>query len=95
MDERPPVSPEKLLRQFHDWAEGTELPGRTMSYLKTGSLPELLTDHIDVEEVPRMIEVWDVWEHGKIDPGAVLEALRDSGIEGLLVSVVAGAAASS
>lgn len=94
MDDRPPVSPEKLLHQFRDWLDDTEMPGRTMSYLKTGFLPELLQENIDVEGVVSMIEAWEGWEQGKTHPTAVLEALRDSGIEPLLSSLGAGAPAS-
>ena len=85
MDDRPPPSPEKLLRQFEDWLSGEELPGRTMSYLKTGFLPELLEGEHAAEGVEAMRASWASWEAGTTDPTAVLEVLRDDGLEPLLV----------
>lgn len=87
MDERPPPSPEKLLNQFQDWASETELPGRTMSYLKTGFLPEVLAEQSEVEGVAEMVESWATWEAGKTDPAVVLAVLQERGIEALLAGL--------
>ena len=38
----PPPDPEKLLAQWEEWEKGETPPGRVMSNLKTGGLPELL-----------------------------------------------------
>ena len=85
MDERPPPSPEKLLRQFADWREGEEMPGRTMSYLKTGFLPEILAElDPDTDGLGAMTAAWEQWESGDTDPTAVLDVLRDNGLEALL-----------
>jgi hypothetical protein len=88
MDERPGPSPEKLLRQFADWREGEEMPGRTMSYLKTGFLPEVLAG-VDAETdgLEAMTSAWEKWENGDTDPAAVLDVLRDSGLEDLLAGL--------
>ena len=40
--ERPPPDPEKLLAHWEEWERGETPPGRVMSSLKTGGLPELL-----------------------------------------------------
>lgn len=83
MEDRPAPSPAKLLSQFNDWVEETELPGRTLSYLKTGFLPEVLAEN-ESETTTAMLEEWSHWEAGKTNPQAVLEALRDHGLADLL-----------
>ena len=40
--EMPPPDPEKLLAQWMEWERGETPPGRVMSNLKTGGLPDLL-----------------------------------------------------
>ena len=87
VDDRPPPSPAKLLRQFHDWVEGSELPGRTMSHLKTGFLPDVL-DGVDAGRTERMLAAWAEWEKGPTNPTAVLEVLRDEGLADLLTELV-------
>lgn len=87
MDDRPAASAEKLLAQFRDWASDTEMPGRTMSYLKTGFLPDMLNDQSDADGVSEMLEAWGEWEAGKLVPASVLDVLRDSGIEDLLAGL--------
>ncbi len=47
MDQRPPPDPAKLLAHWNEWERGETPPGRTMSNLKTGGLPELLQQLID------------------------------------------------
>tara|TARA_B100000902_G_scaffold18766_1_gene22466 strand:- start:342 stop:488 length:147 start_codon:yes stop_codon:yes gene_type:complete len=42
MDERPKPDPAKLLAQWNEWESGETPPGRVISNLKTGGLPELL-----------------------------------------------------
>lgn len=40
--DRPPPDPVKLLAQWEEWERGETPPGRVMSNLKTGGLPDLL-----------------------------------------------------
>jgi len=87
MDERPPPSAAKLLTQFEDWSSGTEMPGRTMSYLKTGYLPDVLAEQTSIDGVEDMLTAWQDWEAGTTNPEAVLVALRDAGLESLLVAL--------
>ena len=87
MDPRPPVSPAKLLNQFNDWIEETEMPGRTMAYLKTGMLHEVLGEHADDAGVSGMLEAWALWEKGAVGPAPTLEALRDHGLVDFLISL--------
>tara|TARA_S200000501_G_scaffold80671_2_gene72571 strand:+ start:83965 stop:84150 length:186 start_codon:yes stop_codon:yes gene_type:complete len=42
MDQRPKPDAAKLLAQWNEWETGETPPGRVMSNLKTGGLPELL-----------------------------------------------------
>ncbi len=42
--DRPAPDPRKLLDQWQEWERGDTPPGRVMSNLKTGGLPELLSD---------------------------------------------------
>lgn len=88
MEERPAPSPAKLLNQFNDWVEETELPGRTLSYMKTGFLPEILAES-NVDAAPAMLDAWGQWEAGKTKPQAVLEVLRDEGLADLLAELSA------
>lgn len=88
--ERPAPSPSKLLGQFNDWVEETELPGRTMSYLKTGFLPEVLEGQLaDGEDakITAMLESWAGWEKGNTRPEIVLAVLQDNDITGLLTEL--------
>lgn len=84
MDERPAPAPAKLLSQFTDWLEETELPGRTMSNLKTGFLPEVLADQEPTDAIDAMRQSWDEWEKGRLGPDAVLGVLNDNGLGELL-----------
>lgn len=84
MDPRPPVSPAKLLNQFTDWIEGTEMPGRTMAYLKTGMLHEVLAVQPGGSPAEAMLESWSGWEKGKTRPEIVLGVMRDEGLAELL-----------
>lgn len=84
--ERPAPSPSKLLGQFNDWVEETEMPGRTMSYLKTGFLPEILAEQ-DSDAATAMIESWAGWEKGKTRPEVVLEVLKEQGLVELLAEL--------
>ena len=79
MDERPAPSPPKLKNQFDDWINETELPGRTLAYLKTGFLPEVLADN-ESDATVAMLETWAGWEKGTTEPQAVLEGLREQGL---------------
>lgn len=63
---------------------GNEMPGRTMSYLKTGFLPEVLAEQTSTDGVEDMLSAWQEWEAGTTNPAAVLEALRDAGLESFL-----------
>ncbi len=87
MEERPPPSPAKLRNQFQDWVSETEMPGRTMSYLKTGYLPEILEAQAEVDGVAEMLEAWATWEAGTTDPAIVLEVLKDRGLDALLAGL--------
>ena len=42
MDQRPKPDAANLLAQWNEWETGETPPGRVMSNLKTGGLPELL-----------------------------------------------------
>ncbi len=89
--ERPAPSPAKLLGQFNDWIDETELPGRTMSYLKTGFLPEVLAEKRDAgdegRDIAAMLESWAGWEKGDTRPDIVLEVLKDNDLVGLLTEL--------
>lgn len=94
--ERPAPSPAKLLGQFNDWVDETELPGRTMSYLKTGFLPEVLAerqessedgDSVGNDSVATMLESWAGWEKGDTRPEIVLGVLKDNGLVTLLTEL--------
>jgi hypothetical protein len=84
MDGIPTASADKLGRQFHDWLDGTEMPGRTLAYLKTGFLPAVFDSNAEVEGVAAMQALWAHWEAGKANPTAVLEQLRDAGLDTFL-----------
>jgi hypothetical protein len=87
MEDRPPASAAKLLNQFNDWVAETEMPGRTMAYLKTGMLHEVLAAQADAPNVSAMIESWNGWEKGGVRPEVVLEVLSAEGIVDLLMSL--------
>jgi hypothetical protein len=44
MDERPPPDPRKLLALWQEWETGETPPGRVISNLKNGGLPDLLRE---------------------------------------------------
>ncbi len=89
MDDRPPPSPSKLRTQFADWVDGNELPGRTMAYLKTGFLPEVLGELESTDAIEAIVEAWAGWEKGDIGPDVVLNLLRDRGLDELLAELSA------
>ena len=45
--DRPPPDPAKLLSQWEEWERGETPPGRVMSNLKTGGLPDLLKQLVE------------------------------------------------
>lgn len=90
MPAKPSPSPEKLRSQFNDWIEGTELPGRTMSYLKTGFLDELLSARSEEDEVAPMLDAWSQWERAKLGPAEVLDVLKSNNIDGFLTNLLEG-----
>lgn len=90
MDDRPAPSAQKLQTQFDDWVKGDELPGRTLAYLKTGFLPEVLEDIETTDAIEKIQAAWQEWESGKTDPEAVLKVLKAQGLSDIL-----GALASS
>tara|TARA_B100000686_G_scaffold343899_1_gene425538 strand:- start:840 stop:995 length:156 start_codon:yes stop_codon:yes gene_type:complete len=47
MDKKPKPNPQKLLEQWMEWERGQTPPGRVISNLKTGGLPELLEGLIE------------------------------------------------
>ena len=50
MNERPKPDPKKLLTQWNEWETGETPPGRVMSNLKTGGLPELLEKLVEEQK---------------------------------------------
>ncbi len=85
MDERPAPDPAKLLSQWTEWERGETPPGRTMSNLKTGGLPDVLAAL--AEPRPDLTVPWGQWEKGITGPTAVLEALRDAGLPDALAAL--------
>jgi hypothetical protein len=47
MDQLPPPDPEKLLAWWMEWETGETPPGRVISNLKTGGLPDLLRQLVE------------------------------------------------
>ena len=47
MDKKPKPNPQKLLDQWMEWERGETPPGRVISNLKSGGLPELLEQLIE------------------------------------------------
>jgi len=47
MDQKPKPNPQKLLDQWMEWERGETPPGKVISNLKTGGLPELLEQLIE------------------------------------------------
>ena len=47
MDKKPKPNPQQLLDQWMEWERGETPPGRVISNLKTGGLPELLEQLIE------------------------------------------------
>jgi hypothetical protein len=47
--DRPPPDAKKLLSQWEEWETGETPPGRVMSNLKTGGLPDLLRSLVEDE----------------------------------------------
>ena len=45
--DRPPPDAAELLPQWEEWERGETPPGRVMSSLKTGGLPELLKSLVE------------------------------------------------
>jgi hypothetical protein len=45
--DRPAPDPQKLLTYWQEWETGETPPGKVMSNLKTGGLPELLASLLD------------------------------------------------
>ena len=84
MEDRPAPSPQKLKSQFEDWVSGDELPGRTLAYMKTGFLPEVLEGMDPTDSIGRIQAAWQEWESGITDPEAVLEVLKSEGLADLL-----------
>lgn len=48
--ETPPPDPAKLLESWMEWERGETPPGRVMSNLKTGGLPDLLRQLVDARQ---------------------------------------------
>lgn len=88
MEERPAPSPSKLLAQFNDWVGETEMPGRTMAYLKTGFLSQVLEERGD-DVSAAMLTSLQGWEKGKVRPEVVLAELKELGIVELLTELSA------
>lgn len=45
--DRPPPDPEKLLAYWNEWERGETPPGKVISNLKTGGLPDLLQQLVE------------------------------------------------
>ncbi len=86
--QRPPIDPQKLLAHLDDWKRGEELPGRTLSYLKTGRLPELLDDP-DNDTAAELWAIWEPWEKGKATPADVVAELEAAGLAAFIESTKA------
>ncbi len=82
MDDRPAPDPAALLDKWNGWASGESQPGRTMSDLKTGGLPEVL--EADAADHTALLGVWERWEKGAAAPADVLRALGDGGVADVL-----------
>ncbi len=89
--DRPPFDLAKMLAHLHDWQRGDQLPGRTMSYLKTAGLPIWLAERAAEgdEQAVAMSDSWAPWEKAKAGPQPVLEALVAGGLEDLLAGTAA------
>ena len=88
LENRPAPSPPKLISQYNDWLEGNEMPGRTLSYLKTGFFDEILAEAEESESVLGMRKAWETWERGSVDPKLVLDALKDNGMGEFLAALI-------
>ncbi|HAQ23217.1 MAG TPA: hypothetical protein DGF10_01785 [Acidimicrobiaceae bacterium] len=85
----------KLAAQFAEWTAGETLVGRMLSNLKTGRLPDLLSDAADgphSDAVATVSAHWQGWEQGTVVPLVVAEGLRDDGLEALLADLASSAA---
>ena len=87
MEERPAPSPQKLRTQFKDWESGDELPGRTLAYLKTGFLPEVLAELDSTEALGEIQQAWEQWERGITEPEEVLDVLKTQGLGAILAEL--------
>jgi hypothetical protein len=47
--DQPPPDPQKLLAQWMEWERGETPPGKVMSNLKSGGLPDLLRQLTDAQ----------------------------------------------
>lgn len=56
MDQPPPPDPSKLLAFWNEWESGETPPGKTMSNLKTGGLPDLLEGLIEAKAATEAAE---------------------------------------
>lgn len=86
LPEHPPADPSKLISHLDDWQKGEELPGRTLSYLKTAMLPDVF-ESVDDETATTLRSIWEPWERGKATPADVMTALDEAGLRTFLESV--------
>lgn len=63
------------------------MPGRTMAYLKTGMLHEVLAG-VESDDATTMLEAWELWEKGTVGPTPTLESLKENGLAELLTTLV-------
>lgn len=86
--DRPPPDVSKILGHLDDWRRGEQLPGRTMAYLKTAGLPDLLASRAAAgdEGAAELAEIWAPWERARALPADVLAALVDAGLPELLMA---------
>ena len=86
MPEHPPADTAKLIAHLDDWRRGEEMPGRTLSYLKTAMLPDIFESAGD-EAAATLQSIWEPWERGKATPADVMSALDEAGLRPFLESV--------
>lgn len=91
MDDRPAPDPAALLDKWNSWASGEAQPGRTMSDLKTGGLPDVLG--ADAAAHQALLDAWEPWEKGTAAPADVLSALADAGLADALRALAGASAA--
>ena len=76
--------PRSSTRSLQTGRTATNSPGRTLAYLKTGFLPEVLEGLDPTDAVANIQTAWGEWESGTTGPEAVLAELKAQGLGDLL-----------